>query len=336
MDLILGALITWAFFLLVIGYFISYKKNIRTARILGWTIVIGTAIFSIALTTDASPTYRMIAIASLQLLSMKVIVMVEAYRGKPTLTIFQWLAFSLGWFGMRPNLFERFPSKPLDGVMLFVLKGVSRIGFGILLLIASVYIQNDKYLHKPYANIYFLYELVMLVGLSFILHFGILNLSTASWRFSGVDVKELFRSPYKATSLKEFWGKRWNMAFSEMTAMVIYKPLKIKYGIELAMITSFLVSGMLHEIAISFPVKMGYGLPFLYFVLHGLAMYAEGNVSLVKKITSHSIASHIWVFAWLILPMPLLFHHVFIVEVVEPLRDLIIEFLIYLVHIIRL
>lgn len=164
----------------------------------------------------------------------------------------------------------------------------------------------------------------MLVGLSFILHFGILNLSTASWRFSGVDVKELFRSPYKATSLKEFWGKRWNMAFSEMTAMVVYKPLKVKCGIPLAMIASFLVSGMLHEIAISFPVKMGYGLPFIYFVLHGLAMFAESKISFVKKINVDHVLSHVWVFAWLILPMPLLFHHVFIVEVVEPLRDFIL------------
>ncbi|HSY60259.1 MAG TPA: membrane bound O-acyl transferase family-domain-containing protein [Cytophaga sp.] len=319
MDLILTAIISWAIFLLIIGYVLPYVKDIRLARILGWAIVIGTAVFSILLTTNASAMHRMIAIASLQLLSMKVIVMVEAYRGKPGLNVLQWLAFSLGWFGMRPNLFEVFPSKSLDGVMPFVIKGITRIIIGILLLIASVYLQ------KHYANVYFLYELVMLVGLSFILHFGILNLSTASWRFSGVDVKELFRSPYKATSLKEFWGKRWNMAFSEMTALVVYKPLKITYGIPLAMIASFLVSGLLHEIAISFPVKMGYGLPFLYFVLHGLAMYAEDKVVFVKQIVSNAVASHVWVFSWLILPMPLLFHHVFIVEVVEPLRDFILS-----------
>jgi hypothetical protein len=323
MDLILGALIGWALFLLVIGYILPYIKNIQVAGIISWTIVIGTAVFSILLTTNASPTYRMIAIASLQLLSMKVIVMFEAYKGKPGLNMVQWLAFSLGWFGMRPNLFEAFPDKPLDGVFPFVVKGISRIIIGILLLIASVYLQNQ------YGHIDFLYEIVMLVGMSFILHFGILNLSTASWRFSGVDVKELFRSPYKATSLKEFWGKRWNMAFSEMTAIVVYKPLKVKYGIALAMIASFLVSGLLHEIAISFPVKMGYGLPFLYFVLHGLAMYAEGRVLFVKQIISHSVLSHVWVFTWLILPMPLLFHHVFIIEVAEPLRDFILSVILF-------
>lgn len=319
MDLILGLLIGWGLFLIVIGYGIPSIKNLQTARIIGWLIVVGTAVFSIILTSHASPTYRMIAIASLQLLSMKVIVLVESYRGKSGLNVIQWLAFSLGWFGMRPRLFEAFPSKPLNDVTPFILKGVSRIIIGLLLLFVSVYFQ------KEFPSIYFLYELFMLVGLSFILHFGILNLSTASWRFSGVDVKELFRSPYRATSLKEFWGKRWNMAFSEMTAIVVYKPLKINYGIPLAMIASFLVSGLLHEIAISFPVKMGYGLPFLYFVLHGIAMYAEGKVFFIKQIIAHSILSHVWVFAWLILPMPLLFHHEFIVEVVEPLRDFILS-----------
>ncbi|MGN6648271.1 MAG: wax synthase family protein [Cytophaga sp.] len=319
MDLILVLLIGWALFLLVIGYLLPLVKNIHKARIIGWLVVISTAIFSVLLTASQSPTYRMIAIASLQLLSMKVIVMVESYRSNNGLNVLQWLVFSLGWFGMRPQLFEAFPSKPLNGVMPFIWKGFSRIIIGIILLMLSVYLQ------KQYSSVYFFNQLVMLVGLSFILHFGILNLSTASWRFSGVDVKELFRSPYKATSLKEFWGKRWNMAFSEMTAIAVYKPLKFYYGISAAMIASFLVSGLLHEIAISFPVKTGYGLPFLYFVLHGFAMYAEDKSAAVKRITAHSVFSHVWVFAWLMLPMPLLFHHTFIVEVAQPLRDFILS-----------
>ncbi len=323
MDLILGLLIGWALFLLVIGYLLPLLKSIHSARIIGWLVVVSTAVFSILLTASQSPTYKMIAIASLQLLSMKVIVMVESYSGKNGLNVLQWLAFSLGWFGMRPQLFEAFPAKPLSGVIPFVWKGISRIIIGILLLILSVYLQ------KNYSDVYFLYEVVMLVGLSFILHFGILNLSTASWRFSGVDVKELFRSPYKATSLKEFWGKRWNMAFSEMTAIVVYKPLKLHYGISLAMIASFLVSGALHEIAISFPVETGYGLPFLYFVLHGLAMYAEDKSAAVKQITAHPVFSHVWVFASLILPMPLLFHHTFITEVAQPLRDFILSVVLF-------
>lgn len=118
----LKALIGWGVILLVMGYILPYVTRIQIARILGWGFVIGTAIFSIWITSFESATYRMIAIATLQLLSMKLIVMVEAYRGKPALNIIQWLAFLLGWFGMRPQLFEVFPSKPLNGVIPFLIK----------------------------------------------------------------------------------------------------------------------------------------------------------------------------------------------------------------------
>ncbi|HEY9045299.1 MAG TPA: membrane bound O-acyl transferase family-domain-containing protein, partial [Ohtaekwangia sp.] len=144
------------------------------------------------------------------------------------------------------------------------------------------------------------------------------------WRISGVDVRELFRAPYKSRSLKEFWGKRWNLAFSEMTALIAYKPLK-RFGVTTAMLASFLLSGILHEIAISFPVKAGYGMPMLYFTLHGILMYLENKSLIVQKIIADRIASHIWVLGWLVIPMPLLFHTSFIEQVMKPLREILLQ-----------
>ena len=317
MDIVLIYVLSWGVFLLVAGYVLPFIQNKPLARITAWGIIIATAVFAAVITAQEPPLYRMIAIVSLQLQSMKSIVMVETYTGKPSLNPLQWLAFAQGWFGMRPRLFEAFPSKPLPGVLAFVSKGLSRIGIGLLLLLASVYVQK-------YIPVYFLPEVFMLTGISFILHFGMLNLSTGGWRAAGVDVKELFRSPYKSKSVKEFWGKRWNMAFSEMTALVVYKPLKDSYGKTVAMLASFLVSGILHEIAISFPVNRGYGLPLLYFIIHGVVMYAEDQVRAVKNITVHPVWSHVWVFGWLIIPMPLLFHAAFIQQIAAPLRNQIL------------
>ncbi|MEO7989018.1 MAG: membrane bound O-acyl transferase family-domain-containing protein [Chryseolinea sp.] len=246
---------------------------------------------------------------------MKTIVMVETYRGKPTLNFFQWIVFAQGWFGMRPRLFEKFISKSLSRIKYFILTGVSRIVIGIILLALS------KRIEEQITHIYFLSNLLMLAGISLILHFGILNLSTAIWRLFGVDVKELFRSPIKAKSLQEFWGKRWNLAFSEMTALVVYKPSKGNLGQTKAMMISFLVSGVLHEIAISLPVQSGYGLPLFYFLIHALAMYAEGEVLIVKRLLAHPVFSRVWVFSWLLLPMPLLFHSNFLIKVAEPIRN---------------
>lgn len=215
---------------------------------------------------------------------------------------------------MRPYLFETFPSKPLpqSGRLLGI--GLSRIFLGMGLLFAS------KYLEKQ-VDFYFLPELCMLVGLSFILHFGILNLSAAFWRFLGVNVKAIFVSPYKSKSLNEFWGKRWNLAFSEMTTLVAYRPLRGILGVKAALFCSFLLSGALHEIAISLPVNAGYGLPLSYFLMHGLAMLAENKWLWLQAIIRRPLWSRIWVFGWLLLPMPLLFHRDFIEQVVRPLRD---------------
>ena len=320
MDLTFLSLVSWGGFLLLIGYFLPFIKNKSVARLAAWTIILLTVFISVHITSHQSALYRMMAIVSLQLVSMKGIVLVETYNQAPHLTFLQWLCFAQGWFGMRPVLFEKLISKPLNNVLPLLVKGFTRIGIGFGLLFLGKYSLSQSNVPA------FLTSLLMLTGLSFLLHFGILNLSTGFWRWLGVDVKELFRSPYQAKSLQEFWGRRWNLAFSEMTALVVYRPLKDRYGKSRAMMASFLVSGILHEIAISSPVKAGYGLPLSYFVLHGFVMYAEGKVAFVKKVILYPILSHVWVLGWLVLPMPLLFHPAFIQRVVYPLVNILLTF----------
>ncbi len=313
MDLTLLYLFSFGLILLVNGYYLTFISNKAVAKTVAWLIVITTVPYVLIITSEESSLYRMLAIVSLQLLAMKGVVMVESYPLRTNLNFIQWCAFSLGWFGMRPALFEKLPSRSLSYLQL-VIKGISEILVGLLLLYSSTVVEASS------IKIFFVSELLLLVSLSLILHFGVLNLFTAAWRLAGVDVRELFRSPYKSKSLKEFWGRRWNIAFSEMTSLVAYKPLKHRVSPEIAMVLSFLLSGLLHEIAISFPVNSGYGLPLLYFLVHGVLMYAENTLSFVKRIINDKILSHIWVLGWLILPIPLLFHTKFIELVLKPLR----------------
>lgn len=317
MDLTLAYLLSFGLVLLLVGYFLPLLDK-HVARTLSWLIAIATVFYSVLITSEEPTLYRMIAIVSLQLLSMKAIVAVETYSHRNNLSFLQWCAFSLGWFGMRPVLFEHLPARPLPFLNL-IFKGLLRIAGGFVLIYLSSVV--DNYFNRDY----FLSELLLLTGLSLILHFGILNLSTAVWRAFGVDARELFKSPYKSKSLKEFWGKRWNIAFSEMTSVIAYRPLKEKVSPSAAIILSFLLSGLLHEIAISFPVNSGYGLPMLYFSIHAFLIYIEGTSRLVMKITSHPVLSHAWVFVWLIVPMPLLFHADFIQFVLIPLRESILN-----------
>lgn len=322
MDLTLIYLLSFGIFLLLAGYILPSVASQPVARRVAWSICIATVIFASLVTTNASPLVRMVAIVSLQLLSMKIIVAVESYPGKMKLNLLQWSAFALGWFGMRPALFEVFPapSQRLPYATTAI-RGLSRIILGLLLVYLSAVIEARNSALKLLA------DLALLVGISLTLHFGILNLSTAYWRWWGVNVKELFRSPYKSHSLNEFWGKRWNMAFSEMTTLIAYRPLKFKFEKTGAMMTSFLLSGILHEIAISLPVKAGYGLPMLYFTLHGMLMYAEEKNSFVQKILANKVLSHLWVLGWLILPIHLLFHPAFMEGVLKPLRALLLGYI---------
>src|SRR2546428_52188 len=59
---------------------------------------------------------------------------------------------------------------------------------------------------------------LLLTGLSLVLHFGLFTIAAGAWRALGVDVGPLFLAPLQSRSLREFWGRRWNLAFSEMTA----------------------------------------------------------------------------------------------------------------------
>lgn len=309
------AILLYCLFLIGAGYALPFTKSDRIARAGAWATAVLTVIFTTLVTSGESPLLRMVVIVFLQLLSMKVIVAVECYRGETKLQPYQWIAFALGWFGMRPQPFEKLPSASLGSLDL-ILKGSSRIIIGFILLFISTF--TERY---QFANVFYITQLFILAGFSFILHFGFLNLSAAFWRWMGVEAYELFRSPLKSNSLKEFWGKRWNLAFAEMTTIISFRPLRSVIGVEKAIIASFLLSGLLHEIAISFPVNSGYGLPMLYFIIQAAAMQLESTSGFAKEMIRHPVLSHLWVCAFLLLPLPLLFHPDFMRFVLVPLRN---------------
>lgn len=128
----------------------------------------------------------------------------------------------------------------------------------------------------------------------------------------GVDARPLFRMPIFAKSLAEFWSLRWNQGFTEMTALAVYRPLVKRLGRPAPLSACFLVSGLFHELAISVPVNAGYGLPMTYFVLHGLLVVGEEkwrtNGYVGKEI---SMGRRLWTAAWLLIPLPLVFHSPF-------------------------
>ena len=114
-----------------------------------------------------------------------------------------------------------------------------------------------------------------IAGLVLFLHFGTFQLLALIWQSAGANAKPIMRAPLASTSLGEFWGKRWNTGFRELTHGLVFMPTRKRLGPARAAIAAFLVSGLVHDFVISFPARGGYGLPTAYFLLQGIGMIFE-------------------------------------------------------------
>jgi hypothetical protein len=296
--------------ILLAGFGVARIQSARRARISAWSLAIGAVVVAARLTTSESPGFRMIAIILALLYAMKGIAAMEAgARGEAPLPLIAWIAFAAGWFGMRPSPFHALGGRRLPGSMPLIRAGVVRVISGTVLTIASWMVWHSPLAAGNENWLRPLLTLPLMAGLSLIVHFGLFNMVTGIWRALGIDVQPLFRAPLASRTLAEFWSRRWNIGFSEMTSLAVYHPLRRKTTPVFAVMISFAFSGLLHEIAISLPVKTGFGLPLLYFLIQGASMLAQRRVG----------PSRLWTLATLILPLPLLFHAPFLNGVVWPL-----------------
>lgn len=251
--------------------------------------------------------------------SLKIVVVNNHLGRANQLTFIQWCVFCYGWFGMNPAPFKYFPGKAFPDYLFHIKKGISRIFIGFLLInLAHWYGTNSN---QSVVNDYLIYT-CYLVGLSLILHFGLLNINTGLLRMKGVNVSVLFNNPIKSKTLQEFWSRRWNLAFVELTTLAVLRPLKKHYKQKVAFWTSYAFSGILHELAISLPVRSGFGLPFLYFIIQ--AVLILGAEKYIIRPDTGAFKRLLWLLVCLFLPMPILFHQPFIKGVVLPLVDLLI------------
>jgi alginate O-acetyltransferase complex protein AlgI len=114
-----------------------------------------------------------------------------------------------------------------------------------------------------------------MLGLILLLHFGSFQLIALAWQTLGVNAKPIMSAPLRATSLAEFWGKRWNLGFRQLSYELIFRPLHRTLGVEAAGLLVFVVSGLIHDLVISLPARAGYGLPTAYFLLQGTGVTIE-------------------------------------------------------------
>jgi D-alanyl-lipoteichoic acid acyltransferase DltB (MBOAT superfamily) len=157
-----------------------------------------------------------------------------------------------------------------------------------------------------------------MAGMILMLHFGFFQLLSCVWRAIGVDAKPLMVHPLRSTSLGEFWGRRWNTAFRDLTHRFLYVPLVRRVGPKAGIAAGFLFSGLVHDLVISVPAGGGYGGPTLFFTVHGAAILLERSAIGQSIGLARGVRSRIFVLLLLVLPTPILFHPPFVNRIVIP------------------
>jgi predicted DCC family thiol-disulfide oxidoreductase YuxK len=221
------------------------------------------------------------------------------------------IGFLFGWIGMDAADFfatHEATERPQPGELAFA---------GLKLFVGTVLMWTTVRLALP------TYPLVAgwtgMVGLIFILHFGLFHLLSVRWRAAGVNAPPLMRAPLLSRSLGEFWGRRWNTAFNQLTTKFLFHPLRRVVGVRTATMLVFLASGLVHDFVISVPARGGYGLPTLYFLLQGAGVLFE-HTNIARR-CGLDRGFRGWLFTLAITAGPAfwLFHPAFIHNVILPM-----------------
>lgn len=220
--------------------------------------------------------------------------------------------YLVAWPGMDAAAFFFTPSRipPAAGAWFFAL---GKLGLGVVLVWLVVpSLPRDFDLVRGWVG---------MIGILFILHFGIFHLLSLSWRALGITAKPVMNWPILATSVGDFWGQRWNTAFRDLTHRFLFRPLTSHFGARVALAVGFLVSGILHDLVVSFPAGGGYGGPTLFFLLQAAAIFGERSAFGKRLGLGRGVIG--WAFAMAVLggPLVLLFHPPFVREIIVPFVD---------------
>lgn len=246
----------------------------------------------------------------------KLATIVRARRDGVTAPPRRWLAFALAWHGMAPEevvgaTARAQPSASTARAPTEAALAAVRLATGLALLILAVAL--------PTAWPDAVRGAVALSGFALALHFGVLRCTEAAWHARGVAVTPLMRAPQRARSLQDFWARRWNTAYAALARRVVFTPLRQRIGSRAAHLATFLVSGLVHELAISVPAGAGFGGPTAYFAIQGAGDLVQRRIALRSRLTSLVVTWSV-----VLAPLPLLFHPPFLREVALPLTEILV------------
>lgn len=217
--------------------------------------------------------------------------------------------YLIAWPGLDAASFLTRPSTAPPATREWVFAAI-KSGLGIALFFAGgALVSRDR----PY-----LAGWIGMVGIVLTLHFGLFHLLSCAWRRLGVDAPPLMDRPLACESVSEFWGRRWNRAFRDLTHGFLFRPLTPWLGVRGALFSGFVFSGVVHDIVISLPARGGYGGPTMFFVCQAVAMLVERSASGQRAGLGRGAAGRVFTAIVLLLPLSCLFHPPFVERIVVP------------------
>ncbi|TVU22674.1 hypothetical protein EJB05_32389, partial [Eragrostis curvula] len=102
--------------------------------------------------------------------------------------------------------------------------------------------------------------------------------AAAGRALAGMELERQFDRPYLSTSLREFWGRRWNLMVSAILRSAVYDPVRARTcgNAAAAAMATFLVSGVMHEAMASYLLlRPPTGEMVAFFLIHGACCLAE-------------------------------------------------------------
>jgi hypothetical protein len=220
------------------------------------------------------------------------------------------LGYVLAWPGMDAAAFfstSLRPAKPAFREWIFA---AAKTFFGAFVLYV---VCRRVQLSDPYWQGW-----IGMIGIAFCLHFGSFHLMSCAWRSAGVDARPLMDWPLASVRVADYWGRRWNTAFRDVTHRFLFRPLTRSVGPRAAIWLGFLISGVVHDVVISIPAGGGYGGPTLFFLLQPLGMFFERSPLGRRWGLGRGLRGWLFTMAFILLPARLLFHVPFVTRVIVP------------------
>ncbi|KAL6640230.1 hypothetical protein ACP70R_022079 [Stipagrostis hirtigluma subsp. patula] len=93
----------------------------------------------------------------------------------------------------------------------------------------------------------------------------------------GMEMEPQVDRPYLASSLRDFWGRRWNLMVPSILRPSVHRPVRARLGNAAGVMATFLVSGLMHELIFYYIMwSLPTGEVTAFFLLHGVCTAAEG------------------------------------------------------------